>query len=596
MTRSLGLSLQPDGFSFVLLDGGAKRYNVKAHGSGGLDPEVEDPVKSLGKSLARALKQAGVGRSDAVVVAVPTLDTVLRELNLPFTEREKVRQVLKFEVESDLYHRSIDEVVCDFLELHDERATPSILVAAQPKKDLATTLEITATAGLEPAVLELDLGALVCALHRRFEAASEAASEAPAEAVELEAYLYLGPFTSLLLVAGPLGVRALRAIKIGWRELARGLPGPAAARSEAAESGVAAGASAEAKAEAKEESAPESSGPIFGVDPQLPLNLSYDEVVSRATPEALAAVQRRLAAEVRRGLAALSSITVARLNLLGAALPGLDEVLQTRLGVPTAPLSLREESGDQDLDPLALGAAVRGLGVGLSRMNFRQEEYRFTRGLERVEGPLTFALFGLLAYLLVSSVIHFKEIQVLKEDTAKMRDAGVGYVDRFNQSLSDANKKDFFIQTAFTNVSDLQRLPSLRSRVDNARRKLEKMVGEEGVEMPQSALEAWRLLMNVLAQEMESYPERWMVESLDFTSFDKTARQPAHVEAKFQITLFGTGTSVDTRFDSLQRALSQQPWALDVSAEGGLPPVPDVPDARSGTIKVLIEVVKEAQP
>ena len=59
--RSLGLSLRPDGFDFVLFDGNAKKYKVATAGSGHLH-EDKDLAKGLGKGIAAALKKSGAGK------------------------------------------------------------------------------------------------------------------------------------------------------------------------------------------------------------------------------------------------------------------------------------------------------------------------------------------------------------------------------------------------------------------------------------------------------------------------------------------------------------------------------------------------------
>lgn len=593
MARSLGLSLQPDGFAFALVEGSAKRYAVKAHGAGGLDEAGEEPAKALGRSVARALKEAGIGRVEHVVVSLPSLQTVLRELNLPFAEREKVREVLKFEVESDLYHRSIEEVVCDFVELRDDRATPTLLVAAVPKADIAAGLEVAAAGGHDPSVMELDLGALLAALHGQFPAAPPAAAEGEAAAGEHEAFLHIGPFGSLLLVAGPRGIRAARSVRLGWREVARVPSAAAAATGRPQPVAQPAEAGAEGQAAAEE---PPARGPLFGADPALLQELDGRRVLREAKGELLSSLVRRLCAEVRRGLAAVAATPVARLHVLGAELPGLEESLQSRLGVPTA--RLRLAGADPAVDPLALGAALRGLGLGASRMNLRQEEYRHTRGLERLEGALTFALFGLIAWLLVSTVVQVKHIQVLKSDVANLVDDAVRRTEEYNASLDEMPedaRKEWFIPTALSSFDALDRLGILRDRVQKVERKLDELVGEAGVEMPQSCLEAWRLVTEVLAREMQAYPERWMLEGLDLTTVDGTPRRPAHVLVKARLTLFGDDLTVAQKWDALQAAFRALGGVLTVTSEEGLQAA-DAAGARTGELEIQLQVLKEAEP
>ncbi|RMH04509.1 MAG: hypothetical protein D6702_02985, partial [Planctomycetota bacterium] len=336
MARSLGIHLRPDGFSYVLLDGSARKWSLLGRGEGGLDPDEADPAAALAASLEQGLKGAGLRRNDQVVLTLPSNDAVLRELSLPFSDRDKIHQVLKFEVESDLYHLDIDEVVCDYLELADDRATATLLVAAQPKSRIGVALEVAQEAGLDPPVLDLDLGALAVAVGT--------IPPDPEQPEALQASLYVDSFASLLLVHAPEGLRAARKIPLGWRELGRGLVEEAAAAAgepetaalevqTADEEAAAGGPAAPVEAEEPAEEAPR---PLFGADAGLPLRLGLDEVLDRCPDEARASFLRRLSAEVRRGLAALGGPTVSRIHLLGADVPGLAEALQQRLGFPTA--------------------------------------------------------------------------------------------------------------------------------------------------------------------------------------------------------------------------------------------------------------------
>jgi len=622
VARSLGISLQPDGFSFVLLEGSTRRYTVKAAGSGGLDPEARDPLKALGKTLSRALKTGAKGsRRDQVVVTVPSVDTVLRELSLPFSDRDKVHSVLKFEVESDLYHYDIDEVVCDFLELQDERATSTILVAALPKKDIATALDLAEAGGFDPPVLDLDLGALAAALPELAPAGGESGPESD----ELEGFFYVGPYSSLLIVRGPEGLRAVRAMRSGWRELGRGLEDAGEEELRGAESEPGAEASApgdEASAPAAEE--PLLAGPagdsggddeegdeedqeggserLFRADPGLPVGLGLDTVLENAPPAARTALVRRLVGEVRRGLAAVASAPVQQLHLLGAGLPGLEEALQTRLGIPAAALPAPGTAPDGSApDPIALGAALRGLGALGPRMNFRQEEYRFTRGFERVEGAFTVMLLGLIAWLMVDSVILYKKSRPLKTDADRIFVRAKARVDKLNQIVRDKNyPPDWTVKTAFEGleVDPLRRINLLEGRVKSQKLKLDEMLGKTGAEMPQSCLEAWRLLMDVLSKEFDGYPDRWMLESLSFESIPGSTRLGAHVKASFGVSVFSDDPiQARSKLDHIVRTLDQEEWTIGnaqkpaVVTPGGFTGA-DTHGAQFGKIEVQISVDK----
>ncbi|HEX9795030.1 MAG TPA: hypothetical protein VGC54_13690 [Planctomycetota bacterium] len=611
MARSLGISLQPDGCSFALLDGSAKKPVLKAWGSVALELNSRDGAKALGKALARALKSAGVGKTDHQVLSVPSTEAVLRELALPFTERDKVRQVLKFEVESDLYHLDIDDVICDFVDLHDQRATSSILVSAVPKSHLETGLDVAEAAGFDPPEVELDLGALLALLE------TQSAPPAPGE---LDAYLHFGPSHSLLLVRDSEGLRAVRAMPLGWRELGRGLEDADEGIEAEGEAVLAAveqtgiGAEDELETapggaegeEGETDAAPAGPARFLGGDPALPVRLSYAEVLERGRPETRAALIRRVVGEVRRGLAAVSSSPVARLHLLGANPPGFEEALETRLGVPTAalygegllgadPAAGGGESAASvggSADPVAVGAALRGLGVGSSQMNFRQEEFRFASGFERIEGPVTFAMFGLLAWLLVSAVIDYKKLQVVSGDVEGLIAYAERKIDQYNEGLGEDQKQDWTVRTDTGTLEPLRRLPSLASRMTRKQEELHELVGEAGVEMPQSCTDAWRLLVFELDGRMKTYGDRWMAESFRFVAQSSRRNETAHVLATLGLTLFGEALESTRAFEELKNGLEELPWILSVENSDGFAAVKETPGARFGTLQIKIDVDK----
>lgn len=627
MARSLGINLQPDGFAFALAEGSAKKFNLKTSGVGALDAEAldaakGDPVRAMGKALARALKTEGAGgKVDQVVVTLPSNETVLRELSLPFSDREKVRQVLKFEVESDLYHRDIDDVICDFIEINDDRATASILVSVAPKDHVESGLDIADAAGLEPQTIELDIGALTNYIRSLPRSSREEADGL------VEAYLHVGATSSALLVLGEEGVRAIRVIHLGWRELARGLmTGEADAEplgdAPVLEQGT--GPVAESLSEQNEiagESAPSTTEiigeldpadnseeaveggeegeeavgldehePLFGSDAALNLNINFTSVLAQASPEVRGALLRRLVSEVRRGLAAVAGAQVGRIHLLGAQLPGLDTALASRLGVPSLRLEVSERF--EEADPIALGAALRGLGNTPSQMNFRQEEFRFTRGLERVEGPFTFMLVGLIAYFLVETVILIQKTKVHKNDIQNFINVSVPAVENYNKQFEDDEdmKKDWHVRTDFGHVPLKDRMGNLRAAVARKKTQLDKLVGEAGVELPQSCFKAWQLVHKLLEREMKSYSKRWMVEYFDFVSNDQRRQVDAHVMAKFGFTVFGDQLETADVFDTLIAAFKKESWVMDASSKELK--AADTAGAFTGDIEVQISTTK----
>jgi Tfp pilus assembly PilM family ATPase len=597
--RSLGISIQPDGFTFALCDGSLKKYSVAASGGENLTSISDDPVRDLGRSLGAALKSAGALKFDRLIVSAPSVDTALREHSMPFIDREKVMQVLKFEIESELYHIDIDEVVCDYIELHDDRATSTLMVGAMPKPSIQTCLDVLTDAGIDTSTMDVDYGGLAAATQLLPKLSADE------ELDGYQALLWIGPFTSILMVHGSRGVRSTRTLHIGYRDLARELALETSgelvkhdehATDAADEAERHAADSAEAVAQEALDELADQEEEAEDVLPELPFgvgeapanNLPLAQLLEAAGPEQLAAFRARLAAEIRRGLLA-SSLQPVGMHMIGAAIPGLDEQLQQRLDFPVERFEFENGAGG-----IALGNAYRGLGDKSSPMNFRQEEFRFTKGLERVQGPVTFALTCLLFYFVLNGVVNFKRGHALMSASASLEENRSSLlkivssdVDRvLNDNMHEFAPDDWRVRTNFEGLG-LDRefhINSLHSKVKAQSVKLDEMFGTGTTEMPQSCLNAWNLLFEALHKELDDKGFRWMVESLSLESMDKKSKSEAHVECKLGITILDDQVSSATRIgELLEAALRDKEWVIGVPSNAGWGP----PDEGVGSTTIL---------
>jgi Tfp pilus assembly PilM family ATPase len=603
--RSLGISLRPDGFDFALCEGNAKKHLLAASGSANLSENQATP-KELGQLLAAELKKQGTGKIDQITLVLPSTGTLYRELNLPFSERAKIEQVLKFEVESELYHVDIDEVICDFLELNDERATSTLLVAVQPKKGVGQALDAASGAGLDVPVVDMDL----CSM------ASLATHLPSAENLEdpagYRAVLHLGSMNSLLLIYSGTSLRTARALHLGWRELARDFDDPSleAAAEDIPEieavpmegTGEVSGVGEEAPADATsaedgdeddEEAPADPALGLFEADVRLPYTLSLQQVLDGSEDSAKEAFLQRIAGEIHRTLLS-ASIQIQDVHLTGADFPGLADALTKRLDIPAS-------SWDLPADAVAFSASLRGLDVkGCSPMNMRQEEYRFTQGLERIERPLTFALVGLIAFFLVDGVSHFQQGRARMRDAAALDNPAslvslaIGEIDRnLNKDLPDNPPKGWRVKTDLSAFPPERYMAELRLRVANSKRALDEEVGAAGVAMPESSLDAWRLVMNVLEEELGTDQGRWMVERIKLTSVDqKSKKSSSRVDVDITLSVMGDGLTASRRIESVKAAFKQKEWVTESpSIKGSLEPTKSQ-GGMTGTIAIQVSTLK----
>ncbi len=605
--RSLGISIQPDSFTFALCDGSLKKFSIAASGGESLDTIGDNPVRDLGRSLGAALKAAGATKFDRLIVSVPSVDTALREHSMPFSERDKVMQVLKFEVESELYHLDIDEVVCDFIELHDDRATTTLMVGAEPKSSIQSCLDVLTEAGLDPSTMDVDYGGLA-AVTPLLPVLTEGEVLDP-----FQALLWIGSYSSILMVYGSNGLRTTRTLHMGYRDLGRDIALANAdvvkhdehAADGAAEADRHAADSAEAVAheameelahqDDEEDDAPPPELP-FGVGTAGPENASLAELLEQASPKQLASFRARLVAEIRRGLLA-SSLQPTGMYMVGAQIPGLEEQLQQRLGCPTQSYEF-----DNGACGIALGHALRGMGDKASPMNFRQEEFRFTKGLERVQGPITFALTCLLFYFVLNGVVNFKRGHALMSASASLAEnrssllkiVSADVQRMLNEERPENAPDDWDVKVSYegTDVPLTDHIIYLHNNVKKQSQKLDDLFGTGTQEMPQSCLNAWNLVFGVLAKEMDKKEIHWVLESMSLESKDKKAKFDAHVECKLEVTIFDEEASNATRLgELLERAFRDKEWIIDVPTNVGWGP-PDEGAGSTTTITLMVSTQK----
>ena len=468
-----------------------------------------------------------------------------------------------------------------------------------------------------PETVGLSIGAL-------YNAIGELARSGEEEVAET--YLHVGADACLLMLLNSDGsLRAARSIPLGWRELTSGLQvddeeasadgadGENAANEEPEEEELSfeivegepeKGISSEESVEEEEEESEEESalsGAIFAGDVGLPAGMSLETALQFAEPSRVEAFRRRLANELRRGLEAMEA-TGARLYLMGADLPGLADYLEARLSREISPLDLGFADDDGNFaDPLALGMALRGIGVERSPMNFRQEEYRYARGLERVEGPLTLALVGLIAFMVVDMVLNVKQVLLRKGDASAIYAEADRKVETLNTRVRDDDEypDEWIIKNDLSGVdiAEEDRIGLLARRVKGAKTEIDKLMGEADVEMPSSCLEAWRLVMDYMDTTMKDWDDRWMIENFDLVSQDGgRSRGEAHVEVEFAVTLISENAQATANlYDTLEHGLSTQPWSVK-PADIPNTEAADVAGARTAVITCYVRTQPERTP
>ena len=128
----------------------------------------EEPIPpgapgSYNDRLSQAVKNvlAKLSKYDQIRVSIPSSIVTFKELTLPFTDIEKIKMVIEYEVEPMLPF-SLQDAVVDFIITSQNKTdkTSQILVAAVRKQDLQIIFDAYQTAGVDPGCITVDLFAL----------------------------------------------------------------------------------------------------------------------------------------------------------------------------------------------------------------------------------------------------------------------------------------------------------------------------------------------------------------------------------------------------------------------------------------------------
>ena len=326
--------------------------------------EGQDPDDVRAKAIARAVSESGFA-TDPSGMSFPSAHAMFREFDLPFTAREQIDKVVKFESETQ-FPGDIEDVVVQHVVLRQSRDKSHLLAVAVRKDDLLDRLDILEESGLDPMFVELDDFALWHAL-----VGTGVADECGERAVVVNAQ---ETTTSLLFLQNG-RLYALRSIRIGSFGASRAAEGEHAQEIETAR--------------------------------------AHD-------------VLGRLVREVRRTLGTLPEFGTPGKVLLtgsGSRLTGFAEALGQALGAPAEELDLLarvdhklDEDEARRVSPdigVALGIAFKLNGLDETLSDFRREEVAYTRKFDQVKTPLivlSFLVFLLVAFLGLDKFMQARKV------------------------------------------------------------------------------------------------------------------------------------------------------------------------------------------
>lgn len=318
-------------------------------------------------------------RSECYVSSFPLYSAIVRNTVVPFHDRKKIRQVIKFQAEPHIPF-PIEEVVIDFHETGpaEDGATPVIIIGIK-KTLIGKHLEVMKSAGVDPAMVDIDAFALV----NNYQVRCGEKAEGPV------ALLDIGATKTLLVVMEGPKVLLTRSLNVGGDEITEGIQRELGVEFEEAE-------------RMKREAASAASTAGEGNDAGK-IRVQVNAMLSKLIRE----VDRSLRSIA--GMLKGTALTALYLSGGGACLGGIREYLAGEFNCPVdllCRLSPLPGSVDDEIMcrmGVATGLALNGLGYGGAAINLRREEFSYTGMMVRLRRQVVLAaiLFLLMLGFLV---------------------------------------------------------------------------------------------------------------------------------------------------------------------------------------------------
>lgn len=550
MARSCGIRIGPRRFELVVLDGSPKKHRITAFKASEFPAGGDDPVGAAVAMLRDAAKTHNVP-TENVALAVDTGMAAFRTLKLPFSDRDKIEEVIKFEVESQLPQWNIDDVIVDFVPMEKTGNETNLLVMAVPKVELAKTIDLCTRAGLEPLEVDLEATAMLNA----------ALAADLCHVDDAQILVHIGETSTCVVVMDGGLVRSMRAIHIG-------------------------ALSHEPEQPAVEEVAETEPGgkPAPPPDPGMPA-----EELQRRLEHAVSRIRRELGRTVS---GARTAHPLDAIYVCGIELPEL--VGTTVLDVPVYELDAFEADSGRPVEgaaPLvvAYGMALRQLGGAALATSLRREELRYTGAFERIELPLAVASLLLVTWLAVFNIFEIRQVQLREGDVDSWRRSAVNfmigkpaeavpgtldqppasmtaYIDGIRKlNLKPGMKPDQNpeIDPDRTRIEQMQKL---RSLLNTEIMSLNKELGNTGeVTQPQSALEALTVVLGTLA-ELGEEGGRVSVRQIDSQYQLGRMGTSDTVRVVLNLSFFADTTlQASQNMERFSAALKSKPWFKELN-------------------------------
>lgn len=529
MARAVGLELTPAHARILSLEQAGKTTKILQFHQAAIPPGETPWEERAAATLKQAFSDAKVPRG-RIVAALDSGDAILREVSLPFKGDDQVRKTVRFEMESLIHNYTIEQLIVSHYKTGETDKGTLLLAAAVPKTVIEKRLKVYQDAGTDPYALDLDIAAVFNAMLQ-------------AGAIDSDEPLLLvhgtPKFTKLVFIEER-RPRSIRTIRFSLTDHA-----------------ASPGASAPAALPTPGEAGGESSETVPTV-----IVAEGEPVFVDLSPDDQSALIGILSKEISRFLLAnAASSSPARILLSGDfGDDGAAELLESATRIPVKTFNLAEAidpsyklDGPASRLAVPLGLALKGVGADAMGMDFRQEEFQYTKKFEAVKTTLLVTV-ELIIVFLAAIALHF---YFKKKDL----EANVKTVFNYQQALYEN-------VTGKTLKDPMDAYPKMKELFTQA-------VGGASADYPIkiSAREAWRELFNALSRFQQKHGDKTLADGTLFLEIESLDIQHSTTPGNETLTLMMRGKIRNLEFAGLLKSeLRASESFANADFVGSLPP------------------------
>jgi hypothetical protein len=276
----------------------------------------------------------------------------------------------------------------------------------------------------------------------------------------------------------------------------------------------------------------------------------------------------RLAREAMRTLAAGAAAPEEILLCgEGTALPDLAARVGEALELPAREIDVFANIDGAPADPelrrklpFALGGALKNFGIDATKTDFRQEDLRFSKKLEKLKIPLASLAAAGAFTLLLQNIYLYREVEAKKlhlANDAIAMDRNITEVPSGSQATLKKMKE---IVKRYEAQPPLRRLQDYSNKFDEEIRTLRDLYGTGGVSFikPQSSFEATQRFFEFLKKNEDEFGT-FVLDKYSATT-DTNNPQKSKVAINVSLTFIGEGGDCLARWKQFLMRLREQKW------------------------------------